>query len=76
MSVALDPDFLWRCSACWRGFWLLVKGTTLCPGCYVEGGSPPLSVNAADVYRQEQATRERMVARGGTARHLVRKGLT
>lgn len=56
----------------------LGRGRLLCLGCWRAAGRP-WPMPETDVYRiheAEEATRQKMLARGGTHRHLVRKGLT
>lgn len=68
-------QFDWICSKCKRVVRLFAKGTSLCGSCFLRSGaSMPVDTYAS--FQQEQRTRERMVQRGGAARHLVRKGLT
>jgi hypothetical protein len=73
-------ELLQRCSGPCHGNYLLLVLTergALCPGCWRAAGEPSaLMGTETEVHEQLQRTRERMVARGGTARHLVRKGLT
>ena len=53
-----------------------VKGY-LCGRCWKALGEPPApSVDPRKTFEQEQLTRERMTKRGGTDRHLVRKGIS
>lgn len=64
---------LWRCARCGADTEVYATGTDLCPGC----GFGALRVpSMAYVHEAEKATRERMLARGGTDRHLVRNGKT
>lgn len=67
--------FLWLCEGgCGRALQLLTrtKRGLLCPPCWTDAGSPEPVGDGA--HRQEERTRERMLARGGTDRHLVRTG--
>lgn len=54
----------------------LVDGRRLCLPCWLAAGRPwPTSAcSALEVHETELRTRERMTARGGTDRHLVRTG--
>lgn len=56
----------------------VVDGRRLCLPCWLGAGRPwPTSVaSPLEAHEVEVRTRERMTARGGTDRHLVRKGLT
>lgn len=53
-------------------------GRLLCLVCWRAAGRPwPMpETDVQRIHEAELATRERMQARGGTDRHLVRKGLT
>jgi len=53
-----------------------VDGERLCRGCWERAGRPYPKRTATEIERfaLETAIRERMTARGGTGRHLVRNG--
>lgn len=73
------------CDVCARVFtieenrlFVRVDGRWYCAGCWRKAGRPWPSRLASieDLHAAETATRERMNARGGADRHLVRKGLS
>lgn len=70
---------LHRCTRCAEPRQLLARigpETLVCPACWRALGEPAPAkiVSASDVFFHETRTRERMTARGGTDRHLVRIG--
>jgi uncharacterized Zn finger protein (UPF0148 family) len=74
-----DIAWLFRCDTCKRDVHLFARrhdGRIACAECWRAAGSPfpREAVTAAQIFAIEQATRERMKARGGTARHLVQSG--
>jgi hypothetical protein len=74
----VSGDLLHACTRC-RSPRLLLGHVTdqdrLCADCYREAGEPPAGrMSPAGVHAAELAARDRMLARGGTDRHLVRSG--
>ena len=55
-----------------------VDGVVYCSACWRRAGRPfPRSIaTVTELHEAEVVTRDRMLARGGAYRHLVRKGLT
>ena len=75
LMVPVSP----RCSRCRETALLfaLIWKLRLCRRCWVEAGRPwPEASTMHDTHQAEVAARERMQARGGTDRHLVRAGLS
>lgn len=68
-----------RCSRCRADRLLLVRirEEELCAACWRRAGmpGPGVTATAAEVFIHETKVRERMTARGGTDRHLVRNGM-
>lgn len=75
-SISTAP--FWHCDGCGqpRHLFALVLGKLLCVRCWRRAGSPfPRSTaTPQELHEIELATRERMNARGGADRHLVRSG--
>lgn len=78
-GALLQADHL-ACGRCRRPMRLLavVGPYLLCSACWEAAGSPwPRGqATAQEIHEAELAIRERMTARGGTDKHLVRKGLS
>lgn len=79
----------WRCFFCatFRAFYcdgdgseylVRIDGIDYCAKAWIAKGRPGRigSYNPIEAARREEETRRRMLKRGGTAAHLVRKGLT
>jgi len=69
---------LFACDGCHKAFLLFVDfgGRKLCSDCWHAKGSPwprrPATIE--EIHAAELKTRERMQARGGADRHMVRSG--
>ena len=71
--------FCYRCGSCDdRRLYAPLRDGHVCSDCWRALGQPFPRAEAAPeaVYEAELRTRERMTARGGTDRHLVRNGKT
>ena len=69
--------WLFECEGCRaaRRLFAVVRGRLLCAACWKAAGAPYLRGNdPLQAFAQEQETRQRMLARGGTDRHLARAG--
>jgi uncharacterized Zn finger protein (UPF0148 family) len=74
-----ETAILHACFRCREPRFLLIRvdGRDYCARCWYALGEPsPAPAPPKEWYEQEQATRERMLAHGGTSRHLVRKGIS
>jgi hypothetical protein len=66
-----------ECGGCGRpvDLYARIDGTPACPRCWRRAGSPyPRRATMDEVHQAEVRTRERMNARGGADRHMVRAG--
>lgn len=77
--ITLLHVVVWRCDTCPAVVHFFIPrrdGRISCAECWRKAGAPFPREMASDeeIYQREQATRERMKARGGTARHLVNAG--
>ena len=54
------------------------KTECLCCGCWNEAGkpSPKMELTAEELLENENAIRKQMIRRGGSDKHIVRKGLS
>jgi hypothetical protein len=68
---------LFACSRCHRRRHLFAKlrDEDLCADCWRDAGCP-FPVPVPPDHEKEEDIRKRMLARGGSSRHQVRKGLT
>lgn len=77
-ALLLVPDT--SCGRCDRPALLLARigGRAICAYCWWDLGKPWPREKASpeEIHAAELAARERMLRRGGTDRHMVRKGLT
>ena len=76
----MTPTLLHACERC-RAARMLLMPTRLglvCAACWYELGQPGAATvtDTLAIHEAELRTRERMTARGGTDRHLVRNGRT